>query len=1205
MWSLHTLLWAASPAAQPVDATSVDAFLLSAQSHHHANRPDEALDALRSACQLAPSATVASFELGNILLARLQASEGDSQAAQDEQAAEAEDAFRAALGPPKSATPPHHRAPIGMAYNNLANLLSLTRRYTEAEGLLRTGLRVQPVAYQYNGLASLLLRKAQTASVAADSADDETAARGSNRTALLVESASLLRLALGHEAEASEACGGTGPPPMEHAYRENLAHVLALLEADKGIGAHGTRPRAPGSAQTEGTAQAAGTAQGAGTARSRLPVAGARLASTAARKAGHPRPRLVLLVPPGGGCDEQVAASAFSSTEARTPADPLKLLEVDAAHDHPTSPPGALHTCGCPAPFGTLQDVAAAAAAMGALGYMVEVCACVPIVDVGVDENGTLWQPASAYAGDAATRGEHIVVHVDQPPARLSGVSGSGGQVLSRWLWQRLPDAAGTAPNALGVDGVLSAPNLTTWLDADGEDDLRKPSSASQPHMRMLQTRRNAWPTRVEATPPLLDAAFVTAGRASGPRSAGRFCYTQPPAVGLHALLSVWPRVRAARPKATLVILSCPSVHASDACEEAFRQASKDGSGVRVVEGELLGTALASALAGCAFDLIPVEHAPVVSLGSLLRAQAAGAVPVSTRHLDSLLPTGCGRWDLGPPPNRENVSRSQTLRRDWLAAVLGVGSRKLKEHREAMRAWASQQIDSQDAPTAWHGAFGDALLATPAPVAAAAAAAVEPAPVTAVAAEPALVAVASAPARKPSSLLPPATPGGHPPSKPPPAALPPKLERQPWRRSPIPAVVDEAARGVSASQPPTTKATASTAMQEEVARLNEHVAGAARALRDLRQHVTRLEARLTRCEERRLASGSGAESTEVGETTSDDDELSASGEYPPSPPRWPPAPPVPQAQALPSADASDADEADVAAADVGTVGHPRLCWLVLLDRPGGIDVALQAARRQSSSAFRMVLLDRLHAAREAAVSAALRDTPSLRGLATRVVHLPMPARSGGGAWSFRGVWSMAKETCEAGGLLETIVLARQHVWLPASFVASTLHFHAHIGRAALLGYPIWQFKAPGMELAPSALDNDAAVSVISSPPLKSAFSSRGWRLVRRLQPAPLAPLAGSDAMRIDGGGRSGNPAGFAGVWSFPARSVERIRDEGIPPTPGAPSELCFTGATIAPPKGLSLMLANLSMLCEALETEEWEPQTRWARDHVVDGGCLE
>ena len=42
------------------------------------------------------------------------------------------------------------------------------------------------------------------------------------------------------------------------------------------------------------------------------------------------------------------------------------LLEVDAAHDHPTSPPGALHTCGCPAPFGTLQDVAAAAAAMGA-----------------------------------------------------------------------------------------------------------------------------------------------------------------------------------------------------------------------------------------------------------------------------------------------------------------------------------------------------------------------------------------------------------------------------------------------------------------------------------------------------------------------------------------------------------------------------------------------------------------------------------------------------------------------------------------------------------------------------------------------------------------------------------------------------------------------------------------------------------------------
>ena len=61
----------------------------------------------------------------------------------------------------------------------------------------------------------------------------ETAASRSNRTALLLQSASLLRLAAqGHEAEASEACGGTGPPPMDHVYRKNLAHVLARLEVD-------------------------------------------------------------------------------------------------------------------------------------------------------------------------------------------------------------------------------------------------------------------------------------------------------------------------------------------------------------------------------------------------------------------------------------------------------------------------------------------------------------------------------------------------------------------------------------------------------------------------------------------------------------------------------------------------------------------------------------------------------------------------------------------------------------------------------------------------------------------------------------------------------------------------------------------------------------------------------------------------------------
>jgi hypothetical protein len=72
---------------------------------------------------------------------------------EQQQAAEAEHAFRHALGSSTTASP----APLGMAYNNLANLISLRGRASEAEHLLRLGLQLQPLAYQYNGLANLLL----------------------------------------------------------------------------------------------------------------------------------------------------------------------------------------------------------------------------------------------------------------------------------------------------------------------------------------------------------------------------------------------------------------------------------------------------------------------------------------------------------------------------------------------------------------------------------------------------------------------------------------------------------------------------------------------------------------------------------------------------------------------------------------------------------------------------------------------------------------------------------------------------------------------------------------------------------------------------------------------------------------------------------------------------------------------------------------
>ena len=117
------------------------------------------------------------------------------------------------------------RAPLGMAYDNLASLMSFRGKYNGAEKLLRTGLRLKPIAYQYNGLASLLLRRAEKQSARRSGADAATASAAPPDAALLEEAATLLQRAIVHERTTVCAAG----PPREPAYRENLAHVLSKL----------------------------------------------------------------------------------------------------------------------------------------------------------------------------------------------------------------------------------------------------------------------------------------------------------------------------------------------------------------------------------------------------------------------------------------------------------------------------------------------------------------------------------------------------------------------------------------------------------------------------------------------------------------------------------------------------------------------------------------------------------------------------------------------------------------------------------------------------------------------------------------------------------------------------------------------------------------------------------------------------------------
>ena len=87
-------------------------------------------------------------------------------------------------------------------------------RSTLLRGLLRRGLKLQPLAYQYNGLGNLRLKRRGAAGA-------EEAAR-------------LLRGAIAQERSAA----GCGAAPMEHAYRFNLGNAKRLVYVVRAVVDH-------------------------------------------------------------------------------------------------------------------------------------------------------------------------------------------------------------------------------------------------------------------------------------------------------------------------------------------------------------------------------------------------------------------------------------------------------------------------------------------------------------------------------------------------------------------------------------------------------------------------------------------------------------------------------------------------------------------------------------------------------------------------------------------------------------------------------------------------------------------------------------------------------------------------------------------------------------------------------------------------------
>ncbi len=106
--------------------------------------------------------------------------------------------------------------------------------------------------------------------------------------------------------------------------------------------------------------------------------------------------------------------------------------------------------------------------------------------------------------------------------------------------------------------------------------------------------------------------------------------------------------------------------------------------GPRIVYHGMVGAReLARAVAAAGFYVYPCTIAEISSI-SLMRAQAMGAIPITSRHINSALPETAGLFDLGPPARPGLISDDEAWQHQFVEAVVkAVNSPRseMEEHR--------------------------------------------------------------------------------------------------------------------------------------------------------------------------------------------------------------------------------------------------------------------------------------------------------------------------------------------------------------------------------------------------------------------------------------------------------------------------------------------------------------------------------------------
>eukprot|EP00639_Heterosigma_akashiwo_P010200 CAMPEP_0206373560 /NCGR_PEP_ID=MMETSP0294-20121207/7786_1 /ASSEMBLY_ACC=CAM_ASM_000327 /TAXON_ID=39354 /ORGANISM="Heterosigma akashiwo, Strain CCMP2393" /LENGTH=325 /DNA_ID=CAMNT_0053821171 /DNA_START=59 /DNA_END=1036 /DNA_ORIENTATION=+ len=281
--------------------------------------------------------------------------------------------------------------------------------------------------------------------------------------------------------------------------------------------------------------------------------------------------------------------------------------------------------------------------------------------------------------------------------------------------------------------------------------DLSGIFALSDYHVRTFP--QHAQPKGV-VTPNGIDPEFLE----DGPNSPNVFVYGSAPDRGLEMLLLCWPQIReglaiaAPGTKAKLEVYYGFSksflVHAANTIPDHKAWISRMETLLKqegiVYRGMVDHSTLASAYASAGFILYPTIF-PETGCVTLMKAQAMGAVPITSRFEGSTLPELTQHWDLGPRPLvghyandpewqslwvdrviaaaardiRERQGSKQTHREDEVRPSfddgegesskvplpLAPGAATVQQHREQMKDWARRRFLWEHVARQWHSAF--------------------------------------------------------------------------------------------------------------------------------------------------------------------------------------------------------------------------------------------------------------------------------------------------------------------------------------------------------------------------------------------------------------------------------------------------------------------------------------------------------------------